>query len=276
MDKGFVMELKFFSPRWGYQNEDFAQYCGRLAAAGFDGMELNLAEDPAEAERQIELLAGNGLEYIAQHSETQMADFEEHRAHYRASLERIVSFNPQLVNAHTGRDWFTFEQNLQLIDIAAEISEGSGVPIVHETHRGRFSFSASQTFRYLKERPALRFAADFSHWCVVSESFLQDQTVFVEAAIERADQIHARIGFDQGPQVNDPRAPEWEDAVNLYVGWWTQMIARHQRKGAETFPITAEFGPPPYTPVLPRTQEPVSSQWELNLHMMNLIKARIC
>jgi hypothetical protein len=26
----------------------------------------------------------------------------------------------------------------------------------------------------------------------------------------------ARIGHDQGPQVNDPRAPEWKETVDLY------------------------------------------------------------
>jgi sugar phosphate isomerase/epimerase len=266
------MEIKFFSPHWGYEHEDFKQTCSRLSAAGFDGMELNLAEDLAEAERQIEILSANGLEYIAQHSGTQMADFKMHHAHYRASLERIAAFKPQLINSHTGRDWFTFEQNLELIDIAAEISAINEIPIVHETHRGRFPFSAAVTRQYLEARPALRLTADFSHWCCVSESFLQDQEESVNAAIERADHIHARIGHDQGPQVNDPRAPEWKETVDLYLGWWDRIIALHTAKGSPVLTITTEFGPPPYTPVIPFSQEPVSNQWELNLYMLDLLK----
>ncbi|HKL21118.1 MAG TPA: TIM barrel protein [Tichowtungia sp.] len=268
------MDIKYFSPRWGYDDEDFSSYCVRLAEAGFDGMELNLAEDPAAAERQIETLSAHGLDYIAQHSGTRMPDFETHRTHYRASLERIAAFKPRLINAHTGRDWFADEQNLQLIDIAAEISETSNVPVVHETHRGRFSFSAALTFRYLKKRPGLRLASDFSHWCCVSESFLQDQEEAVQAAIERTDLIHARIGHDQGPQVNDPRAPEWKDALDLYLGWWDRVVACHEETGSAVLMITTEFGPPPYTPVAAYTQEPVSSQWELNLYMLRCLKAR--
>jgi sugar phosphate isomerase/epimerase len=266
------MEIKYFSPRWGYEDEDFGSYCVRLAEAGFDGMELNLAEDPDAAQRQIELLAANGLDYVAQHSGTRMADFETHRAHYRTSLKRIAAFKPQIINSHTGLDWFTFEKNLQLIDVAEEVSETYKVPIVHETHRGRFPFSAAVTFQYLEKRPNLRLTADFSHWCCVSESFLQDQGESVQAAIERAEHIHARIGHEQGPQVNDPRAPEWKETIDLYQGWWDQIIAVHAAKGSAVLTITTEFGPPPYTPVLPYTQKPVSDQWELNLYMLNFLK----
>lgn len=268
------MEIKFYSPQWGYQHEDFEHYCARLSEAGFDGMELGLAEDPGDAEKQIELLAANGLDYVAQHSHTQMADFGAHRTHYRASLERIAAFKPQLINCHTGRDWFSFDQNLELIDIASEISETFGISVVHETHRGRFPFSAALTQRYLKQRPGLRLTADFSHWCCVSESFLQDQIESVYAAIERSDHIHARIGHDQGPQVNEPRAPEWKETVDLYLEWWERIIAAHTAKGSAVLTITTEFGPPPYTPTLPFTQEPVAHQWELNLYMLGLLKKK--
>lgn len=33
------------------------------------------------------------------------------------------------------------EQNLELIDIAHEFSEKSGIAVVHETHRGRLGYS---------------------------------------------------------------------------------------------------------------------------------------
>ncbi|MDF7822674.1 hypothetical protein P4B35_01510 [Pontiellaceae bacterium B12227] len=266
------MKIKFFSPLWGHEHEDFARYCRRLAEAGFDGMELNLSEDLGDAKKQREALAANGLDYIAQHSGTRMPDFETHRTHYRTSLKRIASFQPRLINSHTGRDWFTFEQNLELIDIAVEISQAFEVPVVHETHRGRFPFSAALTRRYLEHRPDLRLTADFSHWCCVSESFLQDQKKSVDAAIDRTDHIHARIGHDQGPQVNDPRAPEWQQTVDLYLGWWDKIIAVHTAKGTAELTITTEFGPPPYTPVIPHSQEPVSNQWELNVYMMHLLK----
>lgn len=269
------MNIEFFSPRWGYETEAFESYCKRLATAGFDGMELNLDVDADAANRQLDLLNQYGLKCVAQHSGTITANFEEHKEHYHANMERISALKPLKINSHTGRDYFTFQQNLELIDMAEEISEIFNVPVVHETHRGRFPFSAALTQRYLEQRPGLRLTADFSHWCCVSESFLQDQLPSVYATIERVDHIHARIGHDQGPQVNDPRAPEWKQAVDLFLDWWTRIIASHRKKGSAELTITTEFGPPPYTPVAPSSLEPVSDQWELNLYMLDLLKKRI-
>jgi hypothetical protein len=39
--------------------------------------------------------------------------------------------------------------------------------------------------------------------------------------------------------------------------------------------VTPEFGPPPYLPVLPWTQMPVASQWDINVHMMHLLRDRL-
>ncbi len=268
------MKFKFFSPLWGYEHEDFGDYCRRLAAAGFDGMELNLADDLAEAETQLELLEGNGLEYIAQHSGTRVADFEAHRTHYRTRMERIAAFHPQLINAHTGRDFFTFEQNMELIHIASEIGRRYDVPVIHETHRGRFSNLPSTTHRFLEADPNLRFAADFSHWCVATESYLNDHRKFVDATIERSEIIHARIGYEEGPQVNDPHTPEWAEALDIHLKWWDEIVAHHRTKGSDSVRITTEFGPPPYAPAFSSTPEPVSDQWELNLHMLDLLKKK--
>lgn len=268
------MKLKFFSPHWGYEDLDFSAYCRKVADAGYDGIEMNLPEEANAVEHVLDVLENNGLELLAQHSGTQSTDFEEHLAHYRKSLERITAYKPQLLNSHTGRDFFTPEQNLQIIDAAAEISAASHVPIVHETHRGRFCYSAALTQTFLEARPGLRLTADFSHWCCVSESFLQGQEQFVETAIQHADHIHSRIGHDQGPQVNDPRAPEWQDAVNVFLGWWDRIVETHQSKGSSQLTITTEFGPWPYLPELPYTRQPISSQWNINLHMMELLRNR--
>lgn len=268
------MTIKFFTPHWGYEHLDFDQFCRRVADAGFDGIELNLSVHPDEADAQLDQLNAHGLEYIAQHSGTQTPDFELHRTHYRKNLERITAYKPQRLNSHTGRDFFTFEQNLELIDIAREIGTASGVPIVHETHRGRFPFHAPLTFQYLKARPNLRLTADFSHWCCVSESLLEDQEHFIDAAMEHSDHIHARVGHDQGPQINDPRAPENSPVVERFLGWWDRIVELHRAEGSEQLTITCEFGPWPYTQQLPLTRQPVSSQWDSNIYMMHLLQKR--
>jgi sugar phosphate isomerase/epimerase len=253
---------------------EFGSFCEEVSSAGYDGVEMNLSMDSAEKKQQLESLKSHGLELLAQHALTHCPDFEEHLEQYVQRVAEIAEENPLLINTHTGRDWFSFEQNQEIIASAAQVSKDSGIPIIHETHRGRFNFCAATTHRFLEADPALRLCADFSHWCTVSESFLADQSHFVEAAIQRADMIHARIGFDQGPQVNDPRAPEWQDAVQIFMNWWDKIVACHVEKGSEFLPITTEFGPPPYMPVLPYTKHSMASQWNINLHMLKLLKQR--
>jgi hypothetical protein len=77
---------------------------------------------------------------------------------------------------------------------------------------------------YLKKLPDLRIGFDVSHWCNVAESFLQDQADAVDMAISRAEHIHARVGFPEGPQVPDPRVPEWQEALQIHLEWWRKII----------------------------------------------------
>jgi hypothetical protein len=117
-------------------------------------------------------------------------------------------------------------------------------------------------------------SADFSHWCVVSESLLADQAESLGLAIERTDHIHARVGFEEGPQVADPRAPESSAALEAHLGWWDRIIALHRAKGSALVTVAPEFGPSPYMPSLPWTGQPVSDQWATNVRMMGLLRGR--
>ena len=44
--------------------------------------------------------------------------------------------------------------------------------------------------------------------------------------------------------------------------------------GDDEITITTEFGPAPYLLLMPFTRQPITSQWEINVHMMNYLKAR--
>ena len=122
--------------------------------------------------------------------------------------------------------------------------------------------------------PSLKLVLDMSHWCNVCESLLQDQEDLIEPLLPAVSHIHARVGWEHGPQVSDPRAPEWSDALNAHLKWWDKVIAARRAEGVRQFTITPEFGPPPYLPTLPYTCQPVASQWDINVHMMNLLRAR--
>ena len=120
--------------------------------------------------------------------------------------------------------------------------------------------------------PSLSITADFSHWCNVSESLLEDQQEAIDLATKHTVHIHARVGHTQGPQVTDPRLSEWQPALNAHVNWWQEIINYQRTLGTETFTITPEFGPAPYMPHVPYTQQPLANQWDINQWMMEYLR----
>ncbi len=255
--------------------DPMGDFISRVAAAGFDGTELFLPLIPETPDRVLELHQQAGLRPPIIDIVTDGETPADHAASFDRSLARALEFDPPLINSHTGRDIFAFEDNVALFAHAIARSREVGVPVVHETHRYRPTYSAIETRRYLEELPDLLLNADFSHWMVVHESDLSDQEHNLESAIARSRHIHARVGFEEGPQVNDPRSPEWSDHVARHIELWRRIVASCLAAGVATLAITPEFGPPPYAPTLPGTAEPVADVWDINVYMKDLLRREL-
>ncbi|GAB3250856.1 hypothetical protein GCM10027347_08910 [Larkinella harenae] len=266
------MTLQFFAPAWG-NTLPFDQFCRNVKAAGYDGVEMALPFEEAEKAAILANLAKHGLQLIGQYWQSLETDLDEHARNYERYLRHLSAAQPLFINCQTGKDFYTFEQNQRLFALADQISTETGVKIIHETHRGKALFAAHITRDYLQKRPQIRLTLDISHWCNVHESLLENQGEAVDLAIRHTDHIHSRVGHPEGPQVNDPRAPEWAETLNVHLAWWDRVVAMH-RENKTGLTVTTEFGPATYMPVLPYTQMPVASQWEINVFMMNLLKAR--
>jgi hypothetical protein len=100
------------------------------------------------------------------------------------------------------------QQNLDLVDIAEDFSAKSGVTVVHETHRGRLGYCPQMISTIFEKRSDFLITADLSHWVCVTESMLQNFKPIVDEAVKRTRHIHVRVGFEEGPQVPNPAAPE--------------------------------------------------------------------
>jgi len=266
------MNLQFFCPRWGMAHLPFEEFVRKVKDAGYNGVEMDLPFDAQVKSNYLDILRENKLLLVAQHWETVDADFETHQVNYEKRLRNLVTPQTTFINSQTGKDYYSFEQNYALIKMADRISQESGVKIVHETHRGKFSFAAHITKDYLHKIPALQLTLDASHWCNVAETLLQDQQEAISLAIDRCFHIHARVGYSQGAQVPDPRDPLWKEALDIHVQWWKKVVAVKKSKGIDTVTITPEFGAPPYMILLPGTHEPITNQWEVNVFMMNYLK----
>lgn len=270
--KKTTVKIKFYAPSWG-NNLLFDEFCKRVKAAGYDGIEMPLGFDANEKKYHLDLLAKHGLEFFGQYYQSFEKDSEENVKNYEKHIRNLASGKPVCINTQTGKDYFSFEQNKKIIDKAAQLSKELGVKIVHETHRGKALFAAHISAEYLKKIPDMRLTLDISHWCNVHESLLGDLPDEVNLALSRADHIHTRVGHQEGPQVNDPRAPEWAEALETHLKWWDKVVAAHEKTG-QPLTMTTEFGPEGYLPTLPYTRMPVANQWDINVHMLNLLKKR--
>jgi len=259
---------------WGFTGT-LEQYCARVKQAGYQGIEIWWPLDKKAQDELFGLLAKYQLDvgFLCAGSDSR---YEDHLDQFRTMVDAAATQQiqrPLYINCHSGRDYFSYEQNKTLVDHTTHLAAQTGVLICHETHRSRMLYSAPAARRYIETLPDLRVTFDVSHWCNVSESLLDDQAETLALTLARVDHIHARIGHPEGPQVNDPRAPEWEHAVKAHLAWWDQIVDR-KRKARQRLTILTEFGPPDYMPTLPYTREPLADQWAINEHMMLLLRNR--
>lgn len=269
---GFGLDI--MATDWGFDGNRDA-FCAAAKKEGYDGIEVWWPVEPKDQDELFNALQKHGLK-VGFLCGGWQADWKEHLATFKkntglAATNKIQK--PLYINCHSGRDHFSFEQNGQFIQHTNQLSQSAAIPIYHETHRSRILFAAHVAREYLEKFPGLKLTLDISHWCNVHESMLGDQKETVELALQRAGHIHARIGHPEGPQVNDPRAPEWEGVVKQHFAWW-DSIAERKRKNGERLTILTEFGPPDYMPVLPYTRQPVANQWAINVHMLNVLRKR--
>jgi sugar phosphate isomerase/epimerase len=266
------IQVKILATNWGFEG-NWDSFCQKAKTAGYDGVEVWISRDEKERGTLLEALAKYGLE-IGFLAGGWTKVFTDHLTAYESAVRLAAEQKPLYVNTHAGRDYFTLDQNVQIIKTGIEISRSTGIPVYCETHRGRAAFSAPATRELMQRLPELRLTADLSHWCVVHESLLDGFDDILEMALQRSGHIHARIGHAQGPQVNDPRAPEWIDPVKKHLEWWDKIVAYRVAAGATHHTFLTEFGPPNYLPALPYTRQPVAHQWDINTYMMQLLRER--
>lgn len=266
--------IKIMATNWGIEGSMDA-FCKRAKEAGYDGIELWWTDDTKKQQDIFDALKKYDLEIGFLCSGSQ-ADPVAHLDTFKKMVDAATSQRnkkPLYINNHSGKDYFSFEDNARFIEYTTALAQQTGIRFCHETHRGRMLYAAPIARTFMEKYPSLQLTLDISHWCCVHESLLSDQEETVNMALDRVGHIHARIGHPQGPQVNDPKAPEWENAVKAHFAWWDKVVERKRKEGTVITFLT-EFGPPDYMPTMPFTRKPLADLWQVNVGMMQLIKKR--
>jgi sugar phosphate isomerase/epimerase len=215
---------------------------------------------PVDAADQRRAVLASGLEAIPL-----IRTFDADHDAYRRAVDAAAAYGPRQITSHTASDAMSHAEAVDFLGFALEVEAEIGIAIAHETHRQHLFATPWQTAAILRELPGLRIVADYSHWVVVAERLLDDRADDIALANRHAMHVHARVGHPEGPQVNDPRSPANALIVAKFESWWRDIFRQRAAQGADRITVTPEYGPPPYMPTLPFSEEPVADLWDVCL-----------
>lgn len=266
------MQLKLFKTLWGFTG-DIEAAIGQAVQAGFQGLEGAAPIDAQLANAWKAQLDDTGLDFIAEittagsYVPDRNAGLQEHLDSLESKLEYSLRLDPLFITCLGGCDAWPEAKNVEFFFRAMELASAANCMISFETHRGRALFNPWITDRIVAQLPEIKLTCDFSHWCVVCERLMDTELDVIHRLAPHAWHIHARIGYDQGPQVPHPAAPEYQAALRAHQSWWELIWQQQRRRQWSVTTMTPEFGPDGYLHESPFSREPVADLWEVNQWM---------
>ncbi|MDL2198707.1 TIM barrel protein [Halopseudomonas aestusnigri] len=263
------MQCDLFKTLWGHQGS-FESAALLASAAGFTGIEAPAPEHDDQRAELAQVLRRHGLRYISEICTTgsyvpdRHATPDEHLQSLEQKIQRSLPLEPLFFNVMGGCDAWSLDVQIDFFGRAQALADRLGVLCSFETHRGRSFFNPWVTRDVLRALPDLRITCDFSHWVVVCERLMDSEWETILEVAERAHHIHGRVGYDQGPQVPHPAAPEYAEALASHERCWQAIWASQVRRGYRRTTMTPEFGPDGYLHTLPFTHQPVADLWQVN------------
>lgn len=267
-----MLTLSLFKPLWGHQGS-LTRAIDQAVRAGFQGIEGQAPLDQQAREDFRQGLNDAGLGYIAEittagsYVPDRRASLQAHFDSFRQSLERSLALEPLFITTLAGCDAWEEAQTVELFGRMMEQAAAAGLPISFETHRSRSFFNPWTTQRICRQLPGLQLTFDLSHWCVVCERLIDTEIDILEALAPQAMHIHARVGYDQGPQVPDPRHDRYRKALQRHQAWWKMLWQAMVARGMTALTMTPEFGPDGYQAIDVDSDLPVGDLWKINQWM---------
>jgi hypothetical protein len=150
------MKVLYVKTLWGVTEEmgncptGYLALFKRIAADGF-----NAIETPywvvADREAFLQALKESGLSYVAMvntctpsfsgvvgaRNSRLTQRLEDHIACFSKQVAEASTFNPILINSHSGMDCWPLAQARAFFEHALAVERAGSIPIAHETHRGR-------------------------------------------------------------------------------------------------------------------------------------------
>jgi sugar phosphate isomerase/epimerase len=266
---GQDMELNLFKTLWGYPGS-LQQAIQDAQNNAFDGLEGPAPENHDACVNWRRQLDESALKFVAEittagsYVPERTASLQDHLYSFEKKIECSLLLDPVFITCLGGCDAWPEQDNIMFFEGAMKIADAAGISVSFETHRGRALFNPWVTERITQALPEMKLTCDFSHWCVVCERLMDSEVDTIEKIAPQVMHIHARVGYDQGPQVPHPAAPEHEVNLRAHQRWWEIIWRAQLQAGLAISTMTPEFGPDGYLHELPFTRKPVADLERLN------------
>jgi len=266
------MKLEYFKTMWGFEG-DFEAACIEAKEEGFKGIEGQAPKGKEERAYWKACLEKYELDYIGEivtggdYVPARHLSVEEHLEDVKMAIENALELKPRFMTCLGGLDAWSNEESITFFTCVMKHAKDHNIQIVFETHRSRILFTPWRTREITEALPQIKLTLDISHWCVVCERLMSTELETIKAIAPYVHHIHGRVGYDQGPQVPHPGAPEYKEALLSHQEIWEIIWDSQQSKGYDVTTMTPEFGPDGYLHTLPFTNAPVADLWELNCWM---------
>ena len=242
--------LKVYTSLWAMMPHDtsgvilsYEEICEKVAAAGYDGMALDLgAGDIAQAREVEPIMARHGLTPL-------MVAFPKTMESLREVLVMSKDFGAPFVDIIGQVMPISVDGMIPVIRRWMDMADDVGIPVQFETHRNCITNDLFTTLSLLDAIPEMRLCADLSHYVVDREFKLplqHHEQMMISRILDRADSFQGRVASRQQIQLqlDFPQHQKW---VHLFQSWWREgfrsWLDQHQ-DGDCVF--LCELGPPEY------------------------------
>ena len=242
--------LKVYTSLWAMMPHDqsgvilsYEEICEKVAAAGYDGMALDLgAGDIAQAREVQPIMARYGLTPL-------IVAFPKTVESMREVLVMSKDFGAPFVDIIGQVMPISVDGMIPVIRRWMDMAEEIGMPVQFETHRNCITNDLFTTLSLLDAIPEMSLCADLSHHVVDREFKLplqHHEKMMISRILDRADSFQGRVASRQQIQLqlNFPQHQKW---VDLFKGWWQEGFERWLSQNQDGDCIfLCELGPPEY------------------------------
>ena len=257
--------LKVYTSLWAMMPHDqsgvvlsYEEICEKVAAAGYDGMALDLgAGDIAQAREVQPIMARYGLTPL-------IVAFPKTVESMREVLVMSKDFGAPFVDVIGQVMPISVDGMIPVIRRWMDMAEEIGMPVQFETHRNCITNDLFTTLSLLDALPEMRLCADLSHYVVDREFKLplqHHEQMMISRILDRADSFQGRVASRQQIQLqlDFPQHQKW---VDLFKGWWREGFERWLSQNQEGDCLfLCELGPPEYA-MTDHAGVEMSNRWE--------------